>query len=120
MICDSIVQSKLIYGLLLWGTDLNDTIKLIQKKSIKTISSSPYASHTEPLFKRLGILKIEDLYWLSVLKFCNKFYNLNVPTYFSDYLDTMTYSCQQYNMRRTIIRKPLYFHSFATKNQCYK
>ena len=55
MIYDSIVQSKLLYGLLLWGTGLNDTVKWIQKKYIRTITSVPYVSHTEPLFKRLGV-----------------------------------------------------------------
>ena len=28
----------------------------------------------------------------------------------------MTYSCQQYSMTPTVIRKPLHFQSFATKN----
>ena len=33
----------------------------IQKKAMWILTFSKYNSHTEPLFKKLGILKIEDL-----------------------------------------------------------
>ena len=73
MIYDSRVQSKLLYGLLLWGTDLNDTVKIIQKKSIKTITFSPYVSHiiqTSWSFKDLSKISISY-----VLKYFYKPYN---------------------------------------------
>ena len=118
MIYNSLVQSKLLYGLLLWGTDLNDVIK-VQKKSIRIVTSSAFFSHTKPSFKILGVLKIEDLYLTSLLKFCYKLYNHDVPIYFLSYLDTIHHtgnSCHQYSLRNTIIRKPKHFHSFATNN----
>ena len=48
----SLVQSKLLYGLLLWGVDLKN-ISVLQKKAIRIINGSNFYSHTEPLFKKL-------------------------------------------------------------------
>ena len=81
MIYSSLIQSKLIYGLLLWGSGIDKVVK-IQKKAIRAVTSSLFFSHTEPLFKRLSILKLHDMYDLRILKF---FYNVthsNVPSYF--------------------------------------
>ena len=74
------------YGLLLWGNQVEQASKL-QKKSIRLITGSEYLSHSEPLFKELKLLKIEDLYKLKILKF---YYNLSygfLPSYFICYLD---------------------------------
>ena len=48
------------YGLLLWGNQVEQISKL-QKKSIRLITGSEYLAHSEPLFKELELLKIEDL-----------------------------------------------------------
>ena len=61
MIYFSLIQSKLSYGLLLWGMESNKILPL-QKKAIRGITCSNFYSHTEPLFKDLNILKINDLY----------------------------------------------------------
>ena len=61
------------YGLLLWGNQVVQVPKL-QKKSIRLITGSEYLAHSEPLFKELELLKIEDLYKLKILKF---YYNLS-------------------------------------------
>jgi len=42
-----------------------------------------YNAHTNPLFKKLGILKLDDLCALHDLKFCYKFGNDQLPAYFS-------------------------------------
>ena len=38
LIYSSLIQSKLLYGLLLWGTNLND-IRVIQKKAIRSVTA---------------------------------------------------------------------------------
>ena len=76
------------YGLLLWCNQVVQVSKL-QKKSIRLITGSEYLAHSEPLFKELELLKIEDLYKLKILKF---FYNLSyglLPSYFVCYLDVL-------------------------------
>ena len=40
-----------------------------RKKSIRLITGNEYLAHSEPLFKELELLKIEDLYKLKILKF---------------------------------------------------
>ena len=51
----------------------------LQKKSIRIITNSPYQSHTEPLFKRTGILKLTDQYKLNVLTFMYQHKNSKLP-----------------------------------------
>ena len=81
----SIIQSNLNYALLAWGFDCNRLIKL-QKKIIRIISSSKkYNAHTEPLFKKLGLLKIEDMMKHNILKFYYKLKKNKVPAYFENY-----------------------------------
>ena len=85
LIYHSLFASHMNYGLLLWGTQVNRVSKL-QKKAIRIISNSEYLAHSEPLFKILKLLKIEDLYKLKLMKF---FYNLSyeaLPPYFNYYL----------------------------------
>ena len=80
----SLVQSQLTYGILAWGFEHQRFVK-IQKRFIRIISLSTYNAHTEPWFKKLRILKINNLIDLNCLKFV---YNLNkaeLPSYFLDF-----------------------------------
>ena len=97
----SFIYPYLLYGILIWGNS-NDThlkpLVLLQKKIIRILTSSSYLSHTEPLFSRTKILKLNDLYrlYLGIYMFKKKLnnsivypshsyltrYNLNaVPTF---------------------------------------
>ena len=44
----------------------------INFKNIRIIDKSPRFSHTNPLLKKLKILKIHDILYLNQLKFYNK------------------------------------------------
>ena len=78
----SIVQSHLNYGLHIWGSSVSiGKLIRLQKKSIRIITNSPYKSHTEPHFKRTGILKLTDQYKLNVLTFMYQYKKIkNYPT----------------------------------------
>ena len=78
---NTLILPHIHYGILLWGYNLN-RICILQKKAIRVITLSNYISHTEPIFKRLGILKIEDIFLLNELKFCFRLLNNNLPVYF--------------------------------------
>ena len=54
----------------------------IQKRFIRIISLSTYNAHTEPWFKQLGILKINNLFDLNCLKFVYNFNKGELPRYF--------------------------------------
>ena len=74
MIYNALVQPHLNYGILLWGNNIKRIIKL-QKWSVRSITSSKYNAHTEPLFLKLRLLKVEDIYKMCVLKFYYKHKN---------------------------------------------
>ena len=80
----SLVQSNLNYSLLAWGYNCG-RLKNIKKKAIRIISQSKYNAHTEPIMKSLGILKLEDLFKLNMLKWYYRFVKNKVPEYFSDF-----------------------------------
>ena len=70
------------------------------------MSNSEYSAHSEPLFKSLKLLTIEDVYKLKLMKF---FYNLSynlLPSYFNYYLEVINnaFPCQ-YELRQ--IARPL-------------
>ena len=46
---------------------------MIKKKKIRIITASSYISHTEPLFKRLNLLKVDDILTLQEVKFYYKY-----------------------------------------------
>ena len=65
----ALIHSKLQYCISSWGAAApSNLIKLtsLQKRAIRTICRAHYLAHTSGLFKRQKILKLEDLYRLSV------------------------------------------------------
>ena len=54
----------------------------VQKNAMRIIVKAKYNAHTEPIFKKLGILKMGDLYRLRILVFYHKFVNEKLPSYF--------------------------------------
>ena len=65
----SMIHPHLLYCLIVWGNSNFTTInKLVclQKKAMRIISNSGYRSSTTPIFKKLSILKLTDLYKLEI------------------------------------------------------
>ena len=65
MIYGAMVHSHLTYGTEIWYNlaskkDIN-TLVLLQKRAIRTLFNVGKTSHTEPLFKQLNILWLEQL-----------------------------------------------------------
>ena len=71
----------LSYVILAWGTCSKSVYKL-QKKAVRVITNSHFIAHTEPLFKKLSILKLDDIFKLQVLKFYFNYRHNSVPIYF--------------------------------------
>ena len=85
---NSLIASYINYGLLLWGVESN-RIELLQKKAILLITNSSYTAHTTPLFIELGLLKIQDMFKLKLLKFYYKLSSNLLPQYFESYRDVI-------------------------------
>ena len=77
---NSVVLSHIKYCIIAWGYKGNILMK-IQKKTFRIITLSGYCSHTEPLFKHLNLLKIEDQSQLQELKCYFKYIHRNLPVY---------------------------------------
>ena len=69
------------YGILAWGNDCQ-RITTLQKKCIRIITNSKYNDHTDPLFSKLKLLKLADIFNLQQLKFYYKYIKGDLPEYF--------------------------------------
>ena len=73
------------HEILVWGFEYQRLVKL-QKRCIRTICCAKYNAHTEPLFKSLNLMKIEDIFTCQALKFYYKYVHDKLPRYFSNLL----------------------------------
>ena len=83
-IYNTLILPHFHYCLLMWGSVVkeNHSLYLLQKKALRIITNSDYLAHTEPLCKRLRILKISDMFSVAIWKFYYKLMNNKLPEYF--------------------------------------
>ena len=81
LLYNSLILPHLQYAILTWGHRCKHIVKL-QKKAIRTITRSKYNAHTEPLFKQLNLLKVEDIFKVNILRMYYKCCNNTIPMYF--------------------------------------
>ena len=61
----SLILSHLQYCTLLWANTYSiclNKLRILQKKAMRIITQSHYLAHTDPLFSKLKLLKLDDLY----------------------------------------------------------
>ena len=98
MIYNALIQPHLNYGVLLWGKNVA-RIKKLQKWSVRSITLSKYNAHTDPLFIKLKLLQIQDIYSLSILKFYHKYKNNSLPNFFTGMFEA-TYPTHNHETRQ--------------------
>ena len=87
----TMVQQYLTYGILLWSPTYRCQLKpvsILQQKAISCINKLYYIAHTEPLFIRNKILKLDDLYKFELSKFMFDCINGLIPTPIHEYFTT--------------------------------
>ena len=111
------LYNTLILPHIQYGINNNlDRICILQKKVIRAITLSNYIFHIEPIFKRLGILKIEDIFLLNQLKFCSRLLNNNLPVYFKSIQVSRRHETHSYNTRnKENVHRNRVCHVFAEK-----
>ena len=118
-IYNSLILPHLNYGILCWGYNCRRLINL-QKKAIRKISNSKYNSHTEPIFKKLDLLKMTDLLKINQLKFIYNHINGKLPDYFQNILFFSQNEERRYNTRHhTNIHSLRVNHEFAKNSVRY-
>ena len=78
----SLILPHLCYGIILWGRKTSRINKL-QKWALRQLVNAKYNSHTEPILKKLKLLRVNDLYNLAALKLYHKYENNDLPVYFT-------------------------------------
>ena len=107
----SLFLPRLNYGILIWGHN-NERIEKLQKRAVRFITQSKYLAHTDPIFIKLNLLKIQDIK-LNKLQFYYKYLIKSLP----DYFQNLNFTRQsRYNTRRCDDLTPMKMnHVFATK-----
>ena len=98
IIYNALIQPHLNYGILLWGKNTK-RIQKLQKWAVRSITCSKYNAHTDPIFIKLKLLKIHDLYKLNLLKFFFKYNENSLPNYFNGMFDSI-YPNHHYSTRQ--------------------
>ena len=84
-IYQSLIQSNILYGLIIWGkinsNQQHNRIQALQKRAIRIICGKKYNAHTDPLFKSQNILKFYDLYKLQGIKLYGNIIDKKCPKY---------------------------------------
>ena len=86
MIYNALILPHINYGLLLWGKNFKRIFKL-QKWAVRAITCSKYNAHTEPIFFKLKLLKIESIHKIALLKFFHRYTNGSLPNYFENFFE---------------------------------
>ena len=81
---NSLILPHINYCIMAWGFHSNRILKL-QKKALRIITLSKYNSHSEPLYKKLDFLKVDDIFKLQQLKFYYKYLHDNLPAYLQNW-----------------------------------
>ena len=114
MIYNSLILPHLYYAILAWGF-YNTRIFKLQKRAVRIICKEKYNAHTDPLFKNLTLLKVQDIFMLQCAKFYYKYKHGNIPLYFSNFF-TRNSDIHSYQTRRRNELRPINFNNINTRN----
>ncbi|MCP4054789.1 MAG: hypothetical protein GY739_17445 [Mesoflavibacter sp.] len=81
LIYNAIFKPHLEYGCALWANNKNtvDSITKLQKQAVRSINGSTSKKHTDPLFKKLKILKFSDLVEINKLAIAHAIFHNYSP-----------------------------------------
>ena len=69
------IHPHLLYGITVWGNAFDKHLKrlaTLQNKAVKLISGAQWRDHVTPIYLKLQILKLNDLYLYEVAKLMHK------------------------------------------------
>ena len=105
LVYSALVLPHLNYALLVWGHRPGKITKL-QKRVVRIIGKSKYNAHTEPILKRLGLLKISDMYQQKMLVFYYKLQNNQLPEYMQNFKIITGSEVHSHNTRYRSLLRP--------------
>ena len=93
-----LIHPHLTYGLLTWGScsitnkQQFERLEILQKKAVRMITGASFLDHSEPLFSKMGILKLKDLFALQCVKLYGQVRHGKCPPYHSQNLIQQSHS----------------------------
>ena len=119
----TLILPHIKYCILVWGHK-SDRLFKIQKRPVGTINASNYNAHTEPLYKKCRLLKLNDIQQIQELKFDYKFKNHQIPKYLQQLPFILNNTFHEHNTRRRnamhIIRTTHEFAKHCIRNSTPK
>ena len=111
----TLIYPFLTYSLITWGntnpTSLQPLITL-QKKAVRIITFSDVNSHSSPLFRKLGLLKLGDLIYLDNALFMHDYYSYRRSSTCNNFFKSIN-KVHQY-ATRPASKKSYYFPKVST------
>ena len=107
----SFVIPYLNYGITIWGAAYKTSLEplfILQKKALKTALLLPMRTSTEHLFADAQVLKLNQIYDLSVGCFMYKFSHSLLPCCFSHYFIQNSQQHSHHTRSSTLFRLPLF------------
>ena len=95
-------------------------LSYIAKKAIRVVNHSDYLSHTDPIFKELKLLTLEDMFTQQKFKFLHKLAHNTLPTYFDTCKPFLTRLPVVYNLRPHALALPRIYHVYAESCLVYQ
>ena len=77
-----LVLSRINFGILAWGYNSERIFKL-QKKAVRLIILAKFNAHSEPIFKSLNLLKVQDIFEICQMKFYHNYLDKKLPHFFN-------------------------------------
>jgi hypothetical protein len=79
----TLIENHLNYGSAAWGNSIYiNQLEKVQKQALRVIFKRPYRAHTDPLFRKSSILKINDLYKLNMALLGYDYKHDDLPIFF--------------------------------------
>ena len=111
----ALVHPHLTYGILIWSSTYKsylNTLQLSQNKAMRAITKQRWSDRITPIYRRLQVLKINDLYKLETAKFMHQFSDKSLPASFEKYFTRTTFiHCHS---TRTSERNDYFLPHFST------
>ena len=115
IICNTLILPHFHYCLLLWESVIkeNHSLHLLQKKALPIITNSDYLAHTEPICKKLRIIKILDMFSVALWKLYYKLMSNKLPDFFTSMKPVIPAVTERYEIRNLSFYTPIIKHKFA-------
>ena len=118
----TLIYPHLNYCIIMWGSAAKTVLLklvLLQKRAVRLIDNASYLSHSDPIFSKLLILKLNSLYKLSCIIFMYKIKYNHIPNVCNDLVLINNTSSSLYSLR-TIDYFLIPNHRTTLRSRCIK